>query len=157
PPEIPPVHEYPMNSIRIPAGLRAIARLTPPFCHATLCGCLLATVTPSRAQSQAIPSATELADANKDDASLMSEFKVYEKKPVPFTDANMDIPRGVNDVQPYYIIGAEEIENSGKANLDDFLKNSLSQNTISETNAQVDPNALTNQLGATSTINLRGL
>ncbi len=87
----------------------------------------------------------------------MSEFKVYDKKAVPFTDANMDIPRGVNDVQPYYIIGPDEIENSGKANLDDLLKDVLTQNTVSETNAQIDPSALTNQLGATSTINLRGL
>ena len=43
----------------------------------------------------------------------MSEFKVYDKKPVPFTDANMDIPRGINDTQAYYIIGPDEIENSG--------------------------------------------
>jgi hypothetical protein len=32
--------------------------------------------------------------AAKEDVSIMSEFKVYDKKPVPFTDANMDIPRG---------------------------------------------------------------
>ena len=87
----------------------------------------------------------------------MSEFKVFDKKPVPFTDANMDIPRGVNDVQAYYIIGREEIENSGKTDLDDVLRDSLTQNTVVETNAQNDPNGLATQMGATSSINLRGL
>jgi len=93
----------------------------------------------------------------KEDVSVMTEFKVYDKKPVPFTDANMDIPRGINDVQAYYIIGAEELENSGKTDLDDALRDSLSQNTLAETNAQVDPSALTLQMGASSSVNLRGL
>ena len=87
----------------------------------------------------------------------MTEFKVYDKKPVPFTDANMDIPRGINDVQAYYVIGRDEIENSGKVDLDDVLRDSLTQNTLSETNAQVDPSALTLQMGASSSVNLRGL
>ena len=107
------------------------------------------------APGQAAPVASD--SAKKDEVSVMSEFKVYDKKPVPFTDANMDIPRGVNDVQPYYIIGADEIENSGKTDLDEVLRDSLTQNTVVETNAQIDPSALTNQLGATSTVNLRGL
>ncbi|MFM9082007.1 MAG: hypothetical protein ACKOTE_18105 [Opitutaceae bacterium] len=56
--------------------------------------------------------------AAREDVSVLAEFKVYDKKPVPFTDANMDIPRGVNDVQAYYIISAEEIEGSGKVDLE---------------------------------------
>ncbi len=87
----------------------------------------------------------------------MEEFKVYDKKAVPFTDANMDIPRGINDIQAYYIIGADEIENSGKADLDDVLRDSLTQNSVVETNAQVDPSALTAQMGTTSSVDLRGL
>src|SRR5688500_12526925 len=74
---------------------------------------------------------------------VMDEFKVYDKKPVPFTDANMDIPRGINDVQAYYIISPDEIENSGKTELDDVLRDSLTQNTLSETNSQIDPSGLT--------------
>jgi hypothetical protein len=42
-------------------------------------------------------------------------------------------------VQAYYVIGADEIENSGKTNLDEVLKDSLTQNTSVETNAQIDP------------------
>jgi outer membrane receptor protein involved in Fe transport len=87
----------------------------------------------------------------------MSEFKVFDKKPVPFTDANMDIPRGVNDVQAYYILSADEIESSGRNDLDEVLRDSLTQNSVMEMNAQIDPSALTNQLGASSSINLRGL
>jgi hypothetical protein len=75
------------------------------------------------------------ASANQSDVTVMSEFKIYDKKPVPFTDANMDIPRGINDVQAYYIIGADEIENSGKTDLDDVLRDSLTQNSVMETNA----------------------
>ncbi len=108
-------------------------------------------------QAPAAPNPPTQASSKKDEVSVMSEFKVYDKKPVPFTDANMDIPRGVNDVQPYYIIGRDEIENSGKTDLDDVLRDSLTQNTLSETNAQVDPSALTLQTGASSSVNLRGL
>ena len=110
----------------------------------------------SFARAQTAPSSSEPARAGET-PRVMEEFKVHEKKPVPFTDANMDIPRGVNDVQPYYFITAEDIENSGKNALDEVLRDSLTQNTVVETNAQIDPSALTNQLGATSSVDLRGL
>ncbi|MFM1746692.1 MAG: hypothetical protein RLZZ188_358, partial [Verrucomicrobiota bacterium] len=87
--------------------------------------------------------ATPPAPTTRGEVSVLAEFKVYDKKPVPFTDANMDIPRGVNDVQAYYIISAEEIEGSGKVDLEEVLKDNLTQNTVSETNAQIDPNGLT--------------
>ena len=77
------------------------------------------------ALAQTAPSTTAPSNANKDAVTVMSEFKIHEKKPVPFTDANMDIPRGINDVQAYYIIGREEIENSGKTDLDEVLRDSL--------------------------------
>ena len=113
---------------------------------------------PVAALAQTAPApATPATPPARDDVSVLAEFKVFDKKPVPFTDANMDIPRGVNDVQAYYVISAEEIEGSGKVDLEELLKDSLTQNTASESNAQIDPNGLTNQLGATSSINLRGL
>ncbi len=112
---------------------------------------------PSVTVAQSAPAAATSGSTDKPTVNVLSEFKVHEKKHVPFTDANMDIPRGINDVQPYYIIGADEIENSGKTDLDDVLRDSLTQNTVVETNAQIDPSALTNQLGSTSSINLRGL
>lgn len=109
--------------------------------------------------AQTAPPAPAPASANKGDVTVMSEFKIHDKKPVPFTDANMDIPRGINDVQAYYIIGREEIENTGKNELDEVLRDSLTQNTVVETNAQIDPSntSLLNQMGTTSSVNLRGL
>jgi outer membrane receptor protein involved in Fe transport len=111
------------------------------------------------ASAQTAPAASAPASANKSDVTVMSEFKIHDKKPVPFTDANMDIPRGINDVQAYYIIGREEIENTGKNELDEVLRDSLTQNTVVETNAQIDPSnaSLLNQMGTTSSVNLRGL
>ena len=129
-----------------PQGVRVFARGRVLAGFACLTTSLVAQVAPAASEA-----------AKKEDVRVMDEFKVFDKKPVPFTDANMDIPRGINDVQPYYILGTDEIENSGKTNLDEVLRDSLTQNTVVETNAQIDPSALTNQLGATSTINLRGL
>src|SRR5437016_3322892 len=71
---------------------------------------LIAVALPVR--SQVAPATHEADTKAKDDVSVMSEFKVFDKKPVPFTDANIDIPRGLNDVQPYYVIGPDEIEGS---------------------------------------------
>ncbi len=113
--------------------------------------------TSMNAVAQSASPDTTAASVRKDEVSVLAEFKVHEKKAVPFTDANMDIPRGINDVQAYYIINADEIENSGKTDLDDVLRDSLTQNTVVETNAQIDPSGLSNQLGATSSVNLRGL
>lgn len=112
---------------------------------------------PRHTVAQTLSPAPAPAAVKGGDVSVLPEFKIYEKKSVPFTDANMDIPRGVNDVQPYYILSAEEIESSGKANLDDVLKHTLTQNTVSEVPTQMDPSSPGDQLGGTSTINLRGL
>jgi iron complex outermembrane recepter protein len=118
---------------------------------------VLVAAAPQAWTQTAAPTAASTTAAARDDARVMEEFKVFDKKAVPFTDANMDIPRGINDIQAYYIIGADEIENSGKTDLDDVLRDSLTQNTLSETNAQVDPSALSLQTGASSSVNLRGL
>jgi outer membrane receptor protein involved in Fe transport len=116
---------------------------------------LLAAAGPAGAQVR--PPAPAAPPPSAEEVRVMSEFKVFDKKPVPFTDANMDIPRGINDAQAYYILSAEEIESSGRNDLDEVLRDSLTQNSVMETNAQIDPSALTNQLGASSSINLRGL
>ena len=100
--------------------------------------------------AQSAPTAATPGRTDHPPVTVMAEFKIHEKKPVPFTDANMDIPRGINDVQAYYIIGQEEIENSGKTELDDVLRDSLTQNSVVETNAQIDPSGLSNQLGSTA-------
>jgi outer membrane receptor protein involved in Fe transport len=92
--------------------------------------------------------------ARTDDIERMGEFVVAGQKPAPFTDANVDIPRGIDDVQPYYIFTAQTIEQSGTTNAEDFLKNYLTMDTTAQTNAQ---KSSVNQIGATSALNLRGL
>ncbi len=136
------------------------ASSTPRRPFARLGRCAFAFAAPVLVLAQSAPTPAPASSATttaRDDVKVMTEFKVHDKKPVPFTDANMDIPRGINDVQAYYIIGRDEIENSGKTELDDVLRDSLTQNAVVETNAQIDPSGLSNQLGSTSSINLRGL
>ncbi|MEJ1961324.1 MAG: TonB-dependent receptor [Gammaproteobacteria bacterium] len=65
---------------------------------------------------------------------------------------NMDIQRSRDDAQPYVIFGRETIERSGATNIEDFLKNRLTMNTVGATNAQAASGN-----GNMSQINLRGL
>src|ERR1700730_4366774 len=69
---------------------------------------------------------------------------------------NLDVTRTEDDVQPYTIFDAQTIQQSGAVNVEDFLKQQLTQNTQSITNAQGAGTAL-QSLGATSAIDLRGL
>ena len=65
---------------------------------------------------------------------------------------NADIERTEDDVQPYVVFTAEEIQRSMAVNLEDFLKNRLPMNTASSTQAQN-----TRSGSNISEINLRGL
>jgi iron complex outermembrane receptor protein len=69
---------------------------------------------------------------------------------------NLDVTRTEDDVQPYTIFDAQTIQQSGAVNVEDFLKQQLTQNTVSFTNAQSTATG-NSQLGNTSAINLRGL
>jgi iron complex outermembrane recepter protein len=70
---------------------------------------------------------------------------------------NTDVKRTEDDVQPYTIFSAEQIQQSGATNVEDFLKQQLTMNTTAITNSQANPGAAINPLGSTSSINLRGL
>jgi len=75
---------------------------------------------------------------------------------------NVDIPRTVDDVQPYYIFDSETITNSGVTSVEDFLRQRLSMNAVYQSNSQVYGSPLNNNPGqpaggTTSSINLRGL
>ena len=85
-----------------------------------------------------------------------------QEKEKPYSGANVDIPRTINDVQPYYIFDSQTIEMSGATNVEDFLKQQLTMNTVVQTNSQAvgthnygGGSGITG--GNTSTINLRGL
>jgi len=85
------------------------------------------------------------------DVSVQSQRPVQKWDPV----ANVDLPRTIDDVQPYYIFDSQTIEQSGAVNLEDFLKQRLTMNAQSSTNSQ---NISTGgPLDTRSAINLRGL
>lgn len=67
---------------------------------------------------------------------------------------NMDIRRTREDAQPYVTFDRTALERSGAPNLDEFLKQRLTMNTTSITNAQFGGGGIT---GAFSQVNLRGL
>lgn len=85
-----------------------------------------------------------------------------QEKEKPYTGMNVDIPRTIDDVQPYYIFDSETIEKSGALNVENFLKQQLTMNTVAQTNSQVIGNGTSTtarglQGGNTSTINLLGV
>jgi len=84
----------------------------------------------------------------------LEKFEVTGMKQKPFEGANIDIPRTIDDVQPYYIFDAKSIDQSGAPNLEDFLKRRLTMNATGSTNFQDGGDSV---LGTTSTVNLRGL
>ncbi len=49
---------------------------------------------------------------------------------------NVDVVRTEDDVQPYTILGSRQIEQSGAATTEDFLKRQLTMNAAVKTNAQ---------------------
>ena len=77
---------------------------------------------------------------------------------------NLDIVRTENDVQPYTIFTAEQIQQSGATTVEGFLQQQLSSNSTYTTNSSVGNYSSgglvsypTTTDGATSSINLRGL
>jgi outer membrane receptor protein involved in Fe transport len=90
-----------------------------------------------------------------DDSSL-TEFtptlRVPEVLVVGSRMLNTDIPRTIDDPQPYVIFNREVIEQSGAVDVNDFLKNRLTMNSAGASAAQSG-----NSAGAISGVNLRGL
>ena len=88
----------------------------------------------------------------------LDKFEVTGTKQKPFEGANVDIPRTIDDAQPYYVFSSKTLDSSGAVNLEEFLKQRLTMNTVGLTNAQTSPTSSSpNNLGNTSSVNLRGL
>ena len=101
----------------------------------------------------------EMVVSAKKDVETMEKYVVTDQKPKPFSDRNVDLPRGIDDAQPYYIFDSKTMEQSGALNVEDFLKQRLTMNTSAVTNSQqfVSGNAASGVPGNVSSINLRGL
>jgi iron complex outermembrane recepter protein len=101
---------------------------------------------------------TQLEDyfvsAKKNDGVIeLDPYAVSGQREKPFT-ANMDIPRTIDDAQPYYVFDSKKLDQSGAMNVEDFLKQRLNMNSVAETWSQRDGGAI---YGNTSLVNLRGL
>jgi outer membrane receptor protein involved in Fe transport len=73
--------------------------------------------------------------ANKD-VEVMEKYVVTDAgatKPAPFSGSNFDLPRGVDDIQPYFIWDSARIENSGAVDVQDFFQKMVPMNTGKQT------------------------
>jgi outer membrane receptor protein involved in Fe transport len=96
-----------------------------------------------------------VVSAQKDVVELES-LEVGASKIKPFTDRNVDIPRGIDDAQPYYVFSSRSIEQSGATNVEDFLQKHLTMNTNPRPNSYLY-GSFAAGTGVFSTVNLRGL
>ncbi|MBL9207880.1 MAG: TonB-dependent receptor [Opitutaceae bacterium] len=87
-----------------------------------------------------------------DSVTELDPFEVKDRTVKPYSDANVDIPRTVNDIQPYYIFDNRTIELSGATTVEDFLTKNLTMNVLRSTNS-----SNTTSYGTNSDVNLRGL
>ncbi len=101
------------------------------------------------------PDSTDAADAERTAAKSKSasdkgipEILVRESR-----SSNVDIRRTEDDVQPYVVFEAEEIESSMAQDLETFLKTRLPMNQLEESQGQISSGIRGNQ----SVIDLRGL
>ncbi|MDB6127993.1 MAG: hypothetical protein JWM35_1889 [Verrucomicrobia bacterium] len=103
---------------------------------------------PSRLAS--VPAAT--VERVESGAIQLDPYSVYANRPMPFSDANVDRPRTIDDEQPYYIFDNKRIVQSGAASIGDFLKQRLPMNATAGNSSQS-----VNNLGNVSDFNLRGI
>ncbi len=101
---------------------------------------------------QGTPATTATGKDAIEETIKLDDFEVTGHKAKPFTTANVDIPRGINDVQPYYVFDSKTIELSGAATVEDFLTNNVTQNILRSTHS-----SNTTSYGSNSETNLRGL
>lgn len=101
------------------------------------------------AQTAAPPAA---AAAGDDKPVVLDSMDVVDQHESPFTTANVDLPRTVNDAQPYVIFDAAAIGQSGAADVQDFLRRNLTMDATKMTGSQGISVA-----GAASSFDLRGL
>jgi iron complex outermembrane receptor protein len=104
----------------------------------------------SNADTQSVPSSSDTSSSKEsnDDGKGLAEILVRGSK-----IQNVDVKRTEDDPQPYYILDSQQIQQSGATNVEDFLKQQLTMNTVSQSNNQ----RYNSNLGTTSSINLRGL
>ncbi len=95
---------------------------------------------------------TPAKTAKTPDLISLDPYEVTDTRPEIFSDRNVDLPRTVNDVQPYLVFGAKAIEESGSPNMEEFLKANLTM-----VNQRITNSSNTTSYGTSSDISMRGL
>ena len=86
-----------------------------------------------------------------DVTSLLDPYEVKSNRVQPFQSANVDLPRTVDDAQPYLIFERRAIEQSGATSVENFLRQRL---PMDATEASMNTSANNSNF---SSFNLRGL
>ncbi|MSU73440.1 MAG: TonB-dependent receptor [Opitutus sp.] len=100
----------------------------------------------------ATPRPEEVNAIAKEGITALGKFFVSDAKLEPFSGSNVDLPRTIDDVQPYYFYDAKEITMSGATNIEDFLRQNMSMDASAASESQ---NVALS--GNQSSVNLRGL
>lgn len=87
-----------------------------------------------------------------DGVQRLDKLEVVDKRVEVFSGRNVDLPRGIDDVQPYYLFTGASIERSGAVNLENYLQRNLTMNT-----AAYSQNQSFFIGGNPSSVSLRGL
>ncbi len=103
---------------------------------------------PAAAEQAVVDADKQQSDANE--GRGIPEILVRDRR-----TSNVDIRRSEDDVQPYVVFNAEDIEQSMAGNLEDFLRTRLPMNTQEYTDSQIALNAESNYDG--NRIDLRGM
>lgn len=83
----------------------------------------------------------------------LDRYEVTDRRTKPYSTGNVDLPRTVNDIQPYTIFDAATLERTSSLTIEDFLRKRLTMNTL----ARTDLETTASTLQAKSAIDLRGL
>ncbi len=89
----------------------------------------------------------------------LERYEITEQRPEPFSTGNVDLPRAIDDPQPYYLFDRTAIERSGAATLEEFMQRRVPMD-VTKFRLSDNVPATSSGLGYAdnkSTVNLNGL
>ncbi len=109
--------------------------------------------TPPKTEVEGTPATTSAAvAAPRKGVETLATVEVTGERIKPFTTHNVDIPRTMDDVQPYFMFDSSTLDRSGATSVENFLKTRLTMNTVT---FALDQSFFIG--GVRSSVNLRGL
>jgi outer membrane receptor protein involved in Fe transport len=104
------------------------------------------------AESRPAPQPEEVTASGSKGVTTLGKYFVSDNKLEPFSGANVDLPRTIDDVQPYTFYDSRELDLSGATSVEEFLRQNLSMDVSAASESQ------SIFIGGTpSSINMRGL